>query len=140
MALDVKDTIRLDTALSGQLPTDEYEVWIAGLADINYVPIVTRRTITGYLVVHRTMDSGDPLLLKDYHYQLVLTRAEYYQLVANIGKIMYFMPHYRDEADALTYRKVVVLQSISEAKPYDPMLDYWSATINVIDAAGNTVD
>ena len=140
MTLEVKDTIRLDTALAGDMPVKQYDVWIQGLADINYVPIVSRRTITGFLAVHRTMSAGVPLLLKDYHYQVVLTQEDYYQLLADVGKIMYFMEHYRDEATPLTYRKVVAFQSMSDAKPYNPELTYWTTLLSLVDATGNQVD
>ena len=55
MANTVHETIRLDTALTGQLPTAEYAVSLEGLAQVNYLPIVTRRSLTGSLHVHRTV-------------------------------------------------------------------------------------
>lgn len=142
MVASVHDNIRLDTALTGILPTLTWEVNAEGYRDQNYVPIVTRRALTGKLHIHRVMDSGTPInpyLLKDFNYELILTRAEYIALQALIGKILYFMPHYRDEADT-DYRSVVVLVSVSEAMPYDPYLTYYRIAIHLQDADGATVD
>lgn len=140
MANSVHDSIRLDTALTGQLPTTEYSVALEGLSDMNYAPVVTRRGLTGFLHVHRTTSGGDPLALRDYHYELILTQAEYLTIREEIGKIMYFMPHIRDEADPTATRKVVVLETMSESRPFDPQLGYWHVIINLKDATGNTVD
>lgn len=142
MAASVHDNIRLDTALAGILPTLTWEVNVEGYRDQNYVPIVTRRSLTGKLHIHRVMDSGTPTipyLLKDYNYELILTRDEYITLHALVGKILYFMPHYRDEAD-VAYRSVVVMVSVSEAMPYDPMLTYWRIAVHLQSADSATVD
>ena len=142
MANTVHKTIRLDTALTGQLPTAEYAVSLEGLAQVNYLPIVTRRSLTGYLHVHRTVGGpgGVPINLRDFHYELLLTRSEYDSLRAIVGLIAYFMPHYRDEADPTATRQVVVIRSMSDASALDPNLTWWRVTVNLQDAEGNTVD
>lgn len=142
MANTVHETIRLDTALIGNLPVSEYPVSLEGLAQINYLPIVTRRSLTGLLHIHRTVGGPGavPINLRDFHYELLLTQSEYDHLRAIVGLIMYFMPHLRDEADPTTTRAVVVLRSMSDASPIDPNLAWWKVTVNLQDAEGNTVD
>jgi len=142
VAASLYDNIRLDTALAGILPVQTWEVNAEGYRDQNYVPIVTRRSITGQLHVHRTMDPDAPTApyqLTDRNYELILTRAEYEAVRLLVGKILYFMPHVRDEAD-VAYRSVVVLVSVSEAMPFDPMLTYWRCAVHLQSADNNVVD
>ena len=143
MANTLYDTIRLDSNLAGQLPVNEYSVSQLGFSQINYLPIVTRRGLTGHLHIHRTVGGPGnvPINLRDFHYELILTRAEYDALRVVVGTIAYFMPHFRDEGDPTSTRKVVVIQSMSEASVFNPDLaDWWHAIVNLVDAENNTVD
>jgi hypothetical protein len=131
--------MRLDTALTGQLPTQTWSVKFDGLHDVNYAAAVGERSLTGQLHVHRTLSAGTVIQFRDYEYTLILTLAEYQALIALVGKVCYFMPHYRDDADVATYREVVLFQTMSEEKLLDPCMTYFTATIHLVDADGCTV-
>jgi len=134
VAASMHDDILLDTDLTGNLPTNDYAVMAEGLEDV-YAPVVaTDRSLTGKLHVHRLLSAGNPEVFRDYHYILILTRAELIQLVGDLGKTLYFMPHYRDEgAGFASYRYKVLFESLTNVRNIDPMTDHWQATIYLRD-------
>lgn len=141
MAAEVHGTIRLDTALSGDLPTSEWDVDYAALKDQDYAAAISERSLTGQLHVHRTLSAGSVMQFRDYSPRLILTRAELTALRLLVGKICYYMPHNRDEGGAApNYRVVVFFQDMTEEKPLDPALTYYTAEIHLVDADGCTVD
>jgi hypothetical protein len=139
MAASVQDTILMSDTLDGDLPDKGYKVLHDGLEE-KYEPImVTERALTGKMHIHRLTDAGSPMLIDGYRYTLILTLAEKIQLASDVGKTVYFMQHYRDDADPGTYRKVMLFRSITEVENFDPMLEYWRATIELEEATGQTV-
>jgi hypothetical protein len=140
MAATVQGTIRLDSDLTGQLPTNTYRVLASGLDRKPKVALSTERSLNGTLHVHRIMDGSVPLQHDDRIYTLLLGQSEVSQLLADLGKTMYFMPHIRDEAVPLTYRKVVVFKAILELRNLedDPMLTYFRCTIELEEYEGGT--
>ena len=141
MALQVHDTIRLDTTLSSNMPVAEYKVDFSGWSDINRAAVVTERALDGQLHVHRTTTAGgDVFRTRDYRYQLILTHAEYLTLRAKLGEIMYFMPHYRNESAPLSYRFVVTFEQMLEDGMREPTMLYFKSTIHLTDSDGLTVD
>ena len=141
MAASVYGNIRLDTALTGSLPTSTYKVNFEAFKDLRYAGVTTERGLDGQLQLHRTTDgSGDILLFHDAQYGLILTQAEYLALYPELGKVMYFMPHLRDEAAPLDYRYVVTFERMVEIGIYDPAMEYFKATVYLKDSDGLTVD
>jgi len=134
------EDIRLDVDLTGNLPTNAYAVRTEGLEDV-YSPVVaTDRSITGKLHVHRLMDGTDPEVFRDYRYTLILTRDELTRLVEDLGRTVYFMPHWRDEgAGFAAYRFKVLFERLTNVRNVDPMTDYWSATIYLRDNSDGDV-
>lgn len=138
MATSVHDTVRLDADLTGILPTNQYRVRTDGLDD-QYGPIImTERSLTGRLLVHRLMDGTDPEVYQSWQYELILTRAEKDQILLDLGRVLYFMPHVRDEATT-NERFTVVFKGATDVQNFDPMLDYWKMTIELEEATGNSV-
>lgn len=138
MAASLYNNIRLDTDLTGDLPTNTYPV----LVDSEYIHeplIAVQRSLTGRLHVHRIMDGSSPQEVPMYRYNMILTRAQKDQLVADLGKNVYFMPNYRDEADTSTYRSVMVFRGMTGIKPVGPCEDYFRLTIHLEESTGNSV-
>ncbi|MHC4542913.1 MAG: hypothetical protein ACYSYL_00100 [Planctomycetota bacterium] len=121
----------MDTDLTGDLPTNTYRVVATGY-DQGYEPMITtERSLTGLLQTHRLRDNGDTKVYSEPSYTLLLTREEKDQLVVDLGEQVYFMPHYRDEGDALNYRMLMTFSSIADCKPMEPMIEWWQATIKL---------
>jgi hypothetical protein len=139
MAASMHTTMRMDTTLDGILPDSEWKVSVEGFGDSRYAAVVSERSLTGQLMVHRTISAGDVVQFDDHSYQLIMTRAEYLSLITFVGKIVYFMPHYRDEAD-VSYRRVVLFEALSPARILDAVGDYWVAVARFVDGDNLTVD
>jgi len=140
MALYTHNTIRLDTALSGDLPTAEYRVIQDGMEKIYEPAMVKERSLTGKMHIHRVTTVGVPLVFDNYQYTLWLLDEELDVLKTLLAKVVYFMPHYRDEVtDPTDYRVVMLVSGITDVKPLDPGLDYYLATITLEVATGNQV-
>jgi len=139
MAASVSATIRLDTALTGQLPTQTWKVDFEGLHDTNWAAVIGERSLTGQLHVHRVLSAGSVVQFRNYEYTLICTDTEYRNLIQLVGKVCYFMPHWRDEGDPTTYREIVLLEAMSGDKLLDPMMNYFTATVLLVDADGCTV-
>jgi len=139
MAASVHDDILLDVDLTGIIPTNAYDVAADGLEDVYAPAVVTERGITGKLHVHRLMDGVSPEKFQDYNYGLILTRAQLATLVGDVGKTVYFMPHYRDDADVATYRFKVFFESASNIRNIDTFREYYRATIYRRDNSDGTI-
>lgn len=139
MAATVHDDILMDTALAGQLPATGWAVVLEGHRERTYAAVQSERGITGKLHVHRVLETGIVKQWRDYPYTLLCTHAEYRALRLLIGKVVYFMPHYRDDGDVANYRFVVLFQSMMEEIPLPADLAYWRVSIHLIDAEGNAV-
>jgi len=139
MAISVHLTIRLDVDLDGDgLPVNEYRVIQGGLARNPMPALVSERSLTGNLQVHRLLTGSDTLVFDDCAYELLLlSRTERDSLVGDLGEDVYLMRHVRDEADAATYREVMLLKSVKLTN-IDPMLDWWRAQIELETSTGNT--
>jgi hypothetical protein len=136
MALDLYANIRLDVDLTGDLPTNTYEVKLDEFED-TFTPVVaTERSLTNRLQVHRLMDGSDPIVNEGHRYTLILSRAEKDQVKDDMGKVVYFMPHYRDESDVATYRKPMLLMPVSGTAIFDPEMNWWHWAIALEDASG----
>jgi len=83
------------------------------------------------------MEGTTPLKFDNQRFEVLFKgRAELEQLKEDLGRVLYFMPHLRDEADPLSYRSVKLLKSIS-AQNIDPMMDWFRAAIDLEDATSN---
>lgn len=139
MAAAVYDTILLDTHLTGNLPTNAYRILVDGNIDTLEPAVMTERALTGKLHVHRIQSNGDTLVYNGIQYVALLTREEKDNLSADLGHVVYFMPHYRDEgAGYATYRSLMFFRSMSDLKRLDPMETYWTAVITLEEATDHT--
>lgn len=140
MALSVHENILLDADLSGDLPINAYRVLHESYEDTLQPAVVPERSLTGKMHIHRVRDGVDPLIFDGIKYELVLTLAEKDRLLLDLGKTVYFMHNRRDEADPLTFRSVVLFESVVGVRPYDPgETRYWRATIVLSEATDNEV-
>lgn len=139
MVATIHDEMLMDTALAGSIPATSWSVVLEGHRERNYAAVQSERGITGKLHVHRVLETGVVKQFRDYPYTLICTHAEYRALRLLLGKVVYFMPHYRDDADVATYRFVVLFQSMIEDTPFDANLDYWKVAIHLVDAEGNSI-
>lgn len=140
MAASMHEDIRLDIDLIGNLPLNTYGVMAEGLEDVCAPAVATDRGITGKLHVHRLMDGADPEVFRDYHYVLILTRAELAQLVGDVGRTVYFMPHYRDEGVGFApYRFKVLFEQLTNIRNIDPQLTWYMGTIYLRDNSDGDV-
>lgn len=141
MAPTVHDTIRLDVDITGILPDNEYGVLADGLEHVYEPAMSIERSLTGKMHIHKVLDSGDPLVFENESLVLLLRRTdsadELAQLVDDLGKVCYFMPHYRDETD-VAYRRVVLFSGIQGVEPLDPMTEWFRIAITLESADGNT--
>lgn len=140
MAASVHTTVLLSPTLDGSdLPDQGYKVLYDGLEE-RYEPIMsTDRSLTGKMHIHRLSTAGDPTVITGYRYTLILTLAEKIQIAEDLGKTVYFMQHYRDDADTTTYRKIMLFRSMGEVENFDPMIEWWRATIELEEATGQSV-
>lgn len=139
MAATVHDTIRLDTDLTGQLPTNEYGVLHEGLEHLREPLMQTERSLTGHMHIHRVLDGSDPMVVQGERLKLLLEPTEFDTLIADLGKVVYYMPHRRDESDPTTYRRVMLFRQIESIENVDPNITWYRATIILEDATGNSV-
>jgi len=140
MAASVHSSIRLDCDLTGELPTNEYGVTFDGLSQMYEPAIVVERSLTGTMHVHRILTGSTPMVFDGFEYVLLLTRAEKTQLAEDLGKLVYFMPHYRDESDVDAYRSVMLFRGMQDVRNLDPHLEYYHATIILEEATGRVAD
>lgn len=139
MAASIHDEILMDTTLAGSIPATSWSVVLDGHREYNYAAVSSERGITGKLHIHRVLETGVVKQWRDYPYTLICTHAEYRALRLLVGKVVYFMPHYRDDGDVANYRFVVLFESMGDETPFDANLDYWKVAIRLIDAEGNTI-
>lgn len=139
MAPTVHETVLIDADLTGNLPTNGYRVLFDGLERVYEPMMAFERSLTGAMHVHRILESGSAKVPVAFRYRLFLTRAEKDLIAADLGRVVYFMPHYRDEgAGYAPYRHVMLLSSMSEVRNVNPMLDYYTAIISLEEADGQT--
>lgn len=141
MAATVHTTIRLDTALDGDLPDSEWKVSVGGLEERYQPAMMVERSLTGAMMIHRLRENDLPKSFSGMRYTMFLTSAAEKEALSDLlGYVVYFMPHYRDEADVATYRSVMLFKSMTEVEPYDPMLGWWKAVIELEEATNNEVE
>jgi len=138
MAATVHNTILLDQQLSSGLPVNGYKVVHDGLSQVYEPAIMVERSITGKLHTQRILSAGEPIVYSGFRYTLFLTRAEKTQLAEDLGKYVYFMPHYRDDASPASYRSVMLFRSMTDVENIDPHLEYYNAVIELVEATGHT--
>ena len=140
MAASTYATIRLDTDLTGDLPTNEYTVLVENYQELHVPAVESERSSTGKLHTHRVLDGSDPLVFHDHHMRLYLTKSELTTLVGDLGKTCYYMPHYRDEgAGYASYRSIVLFEKLERIEPIDPFLNYLTADIYLRDDSEGSV-
>jgi hypothetical protein len=140
MAASVYNNIRLDADLDGSnLPINEYKAIQGGMRHLPQAALAVERSLTGKLHVHRIRESGDPMVIEGYRYELLLTsRDELSQLQADLGKDLYLMRHARDESVPASYTEVVLFKGMPEVENIDPYLNWWRVVIELEESTGNT--
>lgn len=137
MAASMHDDILIDTDLVGLLPVNGYSVSQRGFSQRPFALATSERSLTGQLQVHRVNVGADPYIGRDHMYELLCSRAEKDLVEADRGKVVYFMPHWRDNAD-IAYRFVMLLETTS-ATQLDPMGNWWALVVMLTDATGLAV-
>ena len=141
MAASTYSNIRLDTDVTGaSLPVNTYKVLWEGDLRLYEPAIHTERSLTGKLHIHKLLDGTDPKVFNGRRYKVLLTgQAEVSQLAADLGKVVYFMANYRDEGDVATYRSVMLFKSMRDVVAVDPSETYFSCSIELEEATGQSV-
>lgn len=145
MAASTYANIRLDTDLTSTLPTNTYKVLWEGDLRLFEPAVHTERSLTGKLHIHKLLSGTDTKVFAGRRYKLLLGsgdatgHAEVSQLSADLGTNVYFMPHYRDEADVGTYRSVMYFKSMRDVTAVDASETYFTCTIELEESTGNTV-
>ena len=137
MAVLVHDSIRLDVDLADGMPVNEYGV-IQGTLEMTPAPaLISERSLTGFLQVHRVVQGTTPLVFDNQRHQLLIKgQAELDQLKADLNRTVYFMPHRRDEDAPEGYLTVKLFKALT-IEPIDPMLEWFRAAIDLEDATSN---
>lgn len=140
MAPQLYATVRLDTDLDGSgLPINEYKAIFEGAEDTHDPAVTYDRSLTGHMHVHRLESGSETKKFEGYRYTIWVTgQSERAQLLADLGRVVYFMPNYRDESAAASYRQVMLFESASSDNRVDPMETYFRLTIMLTEATGNT--
>ena len=140
MAASTFANIRLDVELTGTLPTNTYKVLWEGDLRLYEPAVFTERSLTGKLHIHKLLDGTDPKVFDGRRYKMLLTgQSEVSQLAADLGKVIYFMPNYRDEGDIATYRSIVLFKSMRDVTAVDASETYFYATIELEEATDQSV-
>jgi hypothetical protein len=140
MAATTYSNIRLDRDLSGSLPTNTYKALLDGDLHLLEPAIFSERSLTGKLHVHKLLeDVSNTKVFSGRKYKLLLTAAEKDQIAADVGEIVYFMPHRRDEGDVANYRFVMLFRSMQDVIGVDPCREYFYATVELESADDNEV-
>ncbi len=141
MATSTYANIRLDTTLTGNLPTNTYKVLWEGDLRLYEPAIHTERSLTGKLHIHKLLDGGDLKVFDGRRYKVLLTgQSEVSQLAADLGKTVYFMPNYREEgAGYADYRSIMLFKSMKDVTAVDPSETYFSCSIELEESTGNSV-
>ena len=111
-----------------------------------YEPAIhTERSLTGRLHIHKLLDGANPKIFDGRRYKVLLGatdgitgQEEVSQLAADLGKVVYFMPNYRDEAD-LDYRSIVLFKSMRDVTAVDSSETYFYATVELEEATDQSV-
>ena len=133
MTLAIQDHIYLDTT---NPPTATYPVVAEGGLDWTpLVSVVTERSLTGKLHIHRLVDGSDnPVSFRSDRLRLIATLAQMLTLRGMSGKTVRYVPNYHDPDDLATYTHECVLVipegSISNI---DPMCTYWFINVQLVD-------
>jgi hypothetical protein len=131
MAAAMQDHIHLDT---DNPPTATYPALHETLDGTPMVAMVTERSLTGKLQVHRLLDGADPVQFVNDRMRLRLSLAEMLVVKGLAGKDVYYIPHYHDEAAPAAY----VVQAVLVLRPgaitnLDPSAAHWFATVEILD-------
>jgi len=132
MALEIQDHIYLDTS---NPPTATYPVAAEGLDWTPLVSVVTERSLTGKLHIHRLVDgSDDPVSFRSDRLRLIATLAQMLVLRGMSGKTVYYVPNYHDPDNLANYthESVLIIPEGSIAN-IDPMCTYWFMNVRLVD-------
>ena len=145
MVTQLQDHIHLDSAIGGSpefAPTLKFGV--RDYQDITGVYMSVNYSVTGYLTVHRLLDTGTPIKRQDWQYVIDI-RAEYgytsWQRVAQIkamaGKLVSLVPSYHpdDGSTHAAYLQDVLVNSVAPVSWDDPLRQtLGSIVIELLDA------
>jgi len=132
----VQNHIHLSSTLGGapeNSPDETYTVHVRQEKFVVYTSVM--RSINGTTRVGALEDANGPMVYTDFSMVLSLTAAELATLKAELGREVYFVDH-DHAADGTNHTSDVVtmlLQEIGEPENLDPMLNYFTAKIVLVD-------
>ena len=132
MAYGIQDTCYLDTV---DPPVATYHVLHGSWDHTPVVPLVSERSVTGMLHVHRVVDgSGDPYQFEEDKCTVRVSLTEMLTLRGLIGHRVYFIPNYHDDVN-ITDNMVTGYLSIDSGGivNIDPSGVYWNVTFRILD-------
>lgn len=118
MAVAAQNHIHLDTDLEGapeNSPTNKYKAIVPEMK-LARAHIAMEYAVDATLMVHVVTSGGDPVISDARRYRFKVTRAELDTLLADLGKEVYFVPHYHpdDNSDHTAYRSQVRFAAVTE--------------------------
>lgn len=122
MATQAQAHIHLDPGLEGApefSPTNKYTALVPDVrAAIAHVAM--EYAVDATLMTHKVTDSdtGLPVVSEARRYRLKVTRAELDTLIADLGKLVYFVPNYHpdDSEDHRSYRTAVQFKTLTDIR------------------------
>ena len=143
MAASILDHIHLDTS---DPPTTTYaaaqDTWNSAPA----VAVVHERGVTGVLHTHRLLSGVNPVVFCADTMVLLLSLAQMLVVKALAGKTIYFVSNYHDDdedgagslkawsAGSVYVKRGVLALSAGSIMNLDPMGDWWSVHIEIVDS------
>ena len=132
MAYGIQDTCYLDTV---DPPVATYNVLHGSWDHTPVVPVVSERSVTGKLHIHRVVDGGgDPYLFEQDTCTIRVSLTEMLTLRALSGNAVYYIPNYHDPDDlpssVITGYLIIKDGGIVNI---DPCGTYWNVSFEILD-------
>ena len=120
MAVQAQNHIHLDADLDGapeNSPTNKYTTLVPETRSAR-AHVALEWAVDGTMMAHKVTSGGDPVVSEARRYRLKVTRSELVALLADVGRRVYFCPHYHpdDNTDHAAYRSQVEFTRITEIK------------------------
>lgn len=99
MATQAQNHLHLDADLDGAPengPTNKYTALVPEIRSARAF-IVLEWAVDATMMAHKVTSGGDPVVSEGRRYRLKATRAELDALFADVGRQVYFCPHYHPD-------------------------------------------
>lgn len=120
MATQAQDHLHLDPGLEGApeySPTNKYTALVPETRSA-MAHIAIEFAVDATLMTHKVTDGGLAVVSEGRRYRLKVTRDELDYLIADLGELVYFVPHYHpdDGEDHRPYRVAAQFRTLSDVQ------------------------